>query len=254
MKIVRLVSGKKAEYGILLGDIIDGIEGTPYRQFKYSNRHYNLSEVKLLPPCTPSKIVALGLNYHSHAQELKMPIPSEPLIFLKPATSVIGPEDNIVYPDSSQQVDYEGELAIVIKSRAYRVPVEKSLDYVLGYTCFNDVTARDLQRKDKQWTRAKSFDTFAALGPCIETELNPGNVSLKTYLNGELKQQDNTSNLIFSVPQIVSYISHIMTLLPGDIIASGTPGGIGPMQPGDTVEVTIKSIGTLRNYVVKNSG
>lgn len=253
MKIVRLASGKKAEYGILLGDIIDGIEGTPYRQFKYSNRHYNLSEVKLLPPCTPSKIVALGLNYHSHAQELKMPIPSEPLIFLKPATSVIGPEDNIVYPDSSQQVDYEGELAIVIKSRAYRVPVEKSLDYVLGYTCFNDVTARDLQRKDKQWTRAKSFDTFAALGPCIETELDPGNVSLKTYLNGELKQQDNTSNLIFSVPQIVSYISHIMTLLPGDIIASGTPGGIGPMQPGDTVEVTIESIGTLRNYVVKNS-
>ncbi len=253
MKIVRLASGKKAEYGILLGDIIDGIEGTPYRQFKYSNRHYNLSEVKLLPPCTPSKIVALGLNYHSHAQELKMPIPSEPLIFLKPATSVIGPEDNIVYPDSSQQVDYEGELAIVIKSRAYRVPVEKSLDYVLGYTCFNDVTARDLQRKDKQWTRAKSFDTFAALGPCIETELNPGNVSLKTYLNGELKQQDNTSNLIFSIPQIVSYISHIMTLLPGDVIASGTPGGIGPMKPGDTVEVTIESIGTLRNYVVKNS-
>lgn len=254
MKIVRLASGKKAEYGILLGDVIDGIEGSPYRQPKYSNRHYNLSEVKLLPPCTPSKIVALGLNYHSHAEELKMPIPSEPLIFLKPSTSVIGPEDNIVYPDSSQRVDYEGELGIVIKSRAYRVPVEKSLDYVLGYTCFNDVTARDLQHKDKQWTRAKGFDTFAAIGPCIETELNPGNVSLKTYLNGELKQQANTSDLIFPVPQIVSSISHIMTLLPGDIIATGTPSGIGPMNPGDTIEVKIEAIGTLRNYVVKNSG
>ena len=183
-----------------------------------------------------------------------MPIPSEPLIFLKPSTSVIGPEDNIVYPDSSQRVDYEGELGIVIKSRAYRVPLEKSLDYVLGYTCFNDVTARDLQRKDKQWTRAKSFDTFAAIGPCIETELNPGNVYLKTYLNGELKQQGNTSDLIFSVPQLVSSISHIMTLLPGDIIATGTPSGIGPMNPGDTIEVKIESIGTLRNYVVKNSG
>ena len=253
MKIVRLVSGKKAEYGILLGDVIDGIEGTPYRQFKFSNRHYNLSEVKLLPPCTPSKIVALGLNYRSHAEELKMPIPSEPLLFMKPSTSVIGPEDDIVYPDASQQVDYEGELGVVIKARAYRVPPEKSLDYVLGYTCFNDVTARDLQRRDKQWTRAKGFDTFSAIGPCIETELDPGNVSLRTYLNGELKQQGNTSDLVFSVPQIVSAISHIMTLLPGDVIATGTPSGIGPMQPGDTVEVTIKSIGTLRNHVVKNT-
>ena len=254
MKLVRFPSGKRAEYGVLLGDAIDGIEGTPYRRFKYSNHHYNLSEVKLLSPCTPSKIVALGLNYRSHAQELKMPIPSEPLIFLKPSTSVIGPEDNIVYPDSSQQVDYEGELGIVIKSQAYRVPVEKAPDYILGYTCFNDVTARDLQRKDSQWTRAKSFDTFSPIGPCIETELDPGNLQLKTYLNGELRQQGDTSDLIFSVPQIVSSISHIMTLLPGDVIATGTPSGIGPMKPGDTVEVNIESIGTLRNYVVKTSG
>ncbi len=253
MKIVRLVSGKKAEYGILLDDVIDGIEGTPYRQFKYSNHHYNLSEVKLLPPCTPSKIVALGLNYRSHAEELKMAIPSEPLLFMKPSTSVIGPEDDIVYPDASEQVDYEGELGVVIRARAYRVPVEKSLNYVLGYTCFNDVTARDLQRRDGQWTRAKGFDTFSAIGPCIETDLKPGNVTLRTYLNGELKQKGNTSDLVFSVPRIVSAISHIMTLLPGDVIATGTPGGIGPMQPGDTVEVKIKSIGTLRNHVVKNT-
>ena len=254
MKIVRLASGKKTEYGILLGGIIDGIEGTPLHRLKYSNLHYDLSEVKLLPPCTPSKIVALGLNYHSHARELQMPVPSEPLLFLKPPTAIIGPEDNIVYPDSSQRVDYEAELGIVIRFRAYRVPVEKSLNYVLGYTCFNDVTARDLQNKDKQWTRAKSFDTFAAIGPCIETELDPGNVSLESYLNGELKQRGNTSDLIFSVPEIISYVSHIMTLLPGDIIATGTPSGIGPMNPGDTVEIKIKQIGTLRNHVVKNGG
>jgi len=251
MKIVRFASGKRAEYGILVGDVIDGIEGTPYRQPRYSNHHYNLKEAKLLPPCVPSKIVALGLNYYSHAKEINMPIPSEPLIFMKPSTSVIGPEDNIIYPDCSQRVDYEGELAIVICKRAYRVPVKKALDYVLGYTCFNDVTARDLQGKDKQWTRAKSFDTFAAIGPYIETELNPGNVRVETYLNGELKQKVNTSDLIFSAPQVVSFISNIMTLLPGDIIATGTPSGIGAMNPGDKVEVKIKGIGTLRNYVVK---
>ena len=251
MKIVRFASGKRAEYGILVGDIIDGIEGTPYRQPRYSNHHYNLKEAKLLPPCVPSKIIATGLNYHSHAKEINMPIPSEPLIFMKPSTSVIGPEDNITYPDCSHRVDYEGELGIVIRKRAYRVPVEKALDYVLGYTCFNDVTARDLQDKDKQWTRAKSFDTFAAIGPYIETELDPGNVLLQTYLNGELKQKVNTSDLIFSAPQLVSFISNIMTLLPGDIIATGTPGGIGAMNPGDKVEVKIKGIGTLRNYVVK---
>jgi len=251
MKIARLVSGKKAEYGILVGDIIDGIEGTPYRQLRYSNHHYDLKEAKLLPPCIPSKIIAIGLNYYSHAKEINMPTPTEPLIFMKPSTSVIGPEDNIVYPDSSHRVDCEGELGIVIKARAYRVPVKTALNYVLGYTCFNDVTARDLQGKDKQWTRAKSFDTFAAIGPYIETELNPGKAHLETYLNGELKQRVNTSDLIFSAPQLVSFISNIMTLLPGDIIATGTPSGIGPMNPGDKVEVKIKGIGTLRNYVVK---
>ncbi len=254
MKIVRFASGKKAEYGILVGDVIDGIEGTPYRQPRYSTHHYNVGEVKLLSPCTPSKIIALGLNYHSHAEEVNLPVPSEPLIFLKPSTSVIGSEDNIIYPDSSQQVDYEGELGIVIKSRAYRVPAKKSLDYVLGYTCFNDTSARDLQRLDKQWTRGKGFNTFAAAGPCIETELDPGKVVLETYLNGELKQQGNTNDLIYSVPELINFISNVMTLLPGDIIATGTPSGIGPMYPGDMVEITIKPIGTLRNYVIKNGG
>ena len=254
MKIVSFTTGKKVEYGILNGAVIQGIEGTPFGELRQSSRRYKLGEVKLLPPCSPSKIVALGLNYHSHAEELKLPIPPEPLLFLKPSTAVIGPEDNIVYPHSSEQVDYEGELGVVIKRQAYRVPPEKALEHALGYTCFNDVTARDLQRKDKQWTRAKGFDTFAAIGPCIETELDPGNADIETYLNGELKQQVNTSDLIFPIPRLISFISHIMTLLPGDVIATGTPSGIGPMHPGDTIEIRIEGIGTLRNYVVENGG
>ncbi len=250
MKIVRYTIDKTTEYGIWDGELVQSLTATPYRQLKRRNRYHRLSDLKLLPPCTPSKIVALGLNYHSHAREIKMSVPAEPLIFLKPSTSVIGPEDNIVYPESSERIDYEGELGVVIKNRTRRVSTKEAMNHVLGYTCFNDVTARDLQRRDMQWTRAKSFDTFSAIGPCIETELDPGNVYLETCLNGELKQRTNTSDLVFSVPELVSFISHIMTLLPGDIIATGTPSGIGPMKPGDTVEVKIEPIGTLRNYVV----
>jgi 2-keto-4-pentenoate hydratase/2-oxohepta-3-ene-1,7-dioic acid hydratase in catechol pathway len=250
MKIVRYTIDKTTEYGIWDGESVQSLTATPYRQLKRRNRYHRLSDLKLLPPCTPSKIVALGLNYHSHAREIKMPVPPEPLIFLKPSTSVIGPEDNIVYPESSERIDYEGELGVVIKNRTRRVSTREAMNHVLGFTCFNDVTARDLQYRDKQWTRAKSFDTFSAIGPCIETELDPGNVYLETCLNGELRQQGNTSDLVFPVPELVSFISHIMTLLPGDIIATGTPSGIGPMKPGDTVEVKIEPIGTLRNYVV----
>ncbi|MDD5038037.1 MAG: fumarylacetoacetate hydrolase family protein [Dehalococcoidales bacterium] len=251
MKIVRFTIENKVKYGILKGKSVQAIEGKPFRSITPADSRYRLSEVRLLAPCTPSKIVALGLNYRSHAQELKSAVPDAPLIFLKPPTAVIGPEDNIVYPPSSKQVDYEGELGVVIKKLARRVPVAGALDYVLGYTCFNDVTARDLQRTDGQWTRAKGFDTFAAIGPCIETELDPRNVVVETYLNGELKQQGSTSDLIYPVPELVSFASSIMTLLPGDVIATGTPGGIGPMSPGDTVEIKIAPIGILRNYVVK---
>ena len=250
MKIVRYTAGKRAEYGILDGELVQRFTGTPYFHFRSTDRYHKLSDLKLLSPCTPSKIVALGLNYRSHAEEMKTPVPDEPLIFLKPSTAVIGPEDNIIYPESSHRVDYEGELGVVIKRRTWRVSREEAMNHVLGYTCFNDVTARDLQYKDKKWTRAKGFDTFAAMGPCIETELDPGNVLLETYLNGELKQRANTNDLIFSVPELVSFISHIMTLLPGDVIATGTTSGIGPMKPGDTIEIKIESIGTLRNYVV----
>jgi len=252
MKIVRFAVDNKVRYGILKSESIQGIEDKPFRYLKFTNHLYQLSEVKLLSPCTPSKIVALGLNYLGHAKEINVPLPNAPLIFLKPSTSVIGPEDNITYPASSTRVDYEGELAVVIKKPAWKVSEKDALDYVLGYTCFNDITARDLQYQDKQWTRAKGFDTFAAIGPCIETELDAGDVVLETYLNGELKQQANTSDLIYSIPELINFISHVMTLLPGDIIATGTPSGIGPMYPGSTVEVRIEPIGTLRNYVVKN--
>ncbi|MFC1977364.1 fumarylacetoacetate hydrolase family protein [Chloroflexota bacterium] len=254
MKIVRFTAGKKVEYGILDGESIQAIVGKPFRAIKRADRHYQLSEVRLLAPCLPSKIVAMGLNYRKHAEEVKAPIPENPLIFLKPSTSVIGPEDNIVYPPSSTKVDYEGELGVVIKKEARQVSEAEALDYVLGYTCLNDVTARDHQRDDVQWTRGKGFDTFGPVGPCIETELDPGNVVLETYLNGELKQRTNTNDLIYSVPTQISFISGVMTLLPGDIIATGTPSGIGPMSPGDTVEIKIAPIGTLRNYVVKNDG
>jgi 2-keto-4-pentenoate hydratase/2-oxohepta-3-ene-1,7-dioic acid hydratase in catechol pathway len=254
MKIVRFTADGRVRYGILSGESIQGVEDKPFRRIKLSEHYYQLSEVKLLSPCTPSKIVALGLNYHSYAQELNSPLPDNPLIFLKPSTAVIGPGDDIVYPAVSARVDYEGELGVVVKKPMWLVSVEDALDYVLGYTCFNDVTARDLQNQDGQWSRAKSFNTFAAVGPCIETGLDPGSVVLETYLNGELKQQGSTSDLIYSIPELISFISHVMTLLPGDIIATGTPGGIGPMYPGDTVEVKIEPIGILKNCVVKNSG
>jgi len=253
MKLVRFTHGQKAEYGILLSDGIQGLEGSPFDTIRTTNQYHRTSDLKLLPPCLPSKIVALGVNYHSHGEEMDHRIPAEPLIFIKPSTSVIGTEDKIVYPASSARVDYEGELGVVIKSVTRQVSKEEAKDYILGYTCVNDVTARDLQSKDKQWTRAKGFDTFCPLGPCIETELDPSDLSLETCLNGEIKQQTRTGLLIFPVFELVSFISHVMTLLPGDVIATGTPGGIGPMQPGDTVEVKIEGIGTLRNYIVKSS-
>ena len=254
MKIVRFAADGKARYGILREQSFQAIEGKPFRQIKLTDQFYQRNQVKLLAPCQPSKIVALGLNYHNHVKELGSQVPNSPLTFLKPSTAVIGPEDNIVYPSASARVDYEGELAVVLKKPVWRVAIKDALDYVLGYTCFNDVTARDLQYHDKQWTRAKGFDTFAAVGPWIETELNPGSVVLETYLNGKLKQQGNTSDLIYSIPELISFISNVMTLLPGDIIATGTPSGVGPMYPGDTVEVRIPLVGTLRNFVVKNSG
>jgi 2-keto-4-pentenoate hydratase/2-oxohepta-3-ene-1,7-dioic acid hydratase in catechol pathway len=249
MKIVRFTTGFNIEYGVIDGDMILGLAAPPFEGIKTTHNSYRPTDMRILSPCTPSKIVALGVNYRSHGEELNHRIPTEPLIFLKPPTAVIGHEDKIIYPPSSKRVDYEGELGVVIKSLAHNVRKEDAGKYILGYTCFNDVTARDLQGIDKQWTRAKGFDTFAPIGPCIETELDPSDLALETRLNGEIKQKTRTSELLFPVDELVSFISQVMTLLPGDVIATGTTSGIGPMQPGDIVEVTIEKIGTLRNYV-----
>lgn len=208
-----------------------------------------LDEVKLLAPVKPSKIVAVGLNYADHIAEMGNTPPPNPIIFIKPQTAVIGPGEHIVLPPSSQRVDYEAELAVVIGKKCRSVRPQEAPSFILGYTCFNDVTARDLQKKDGQWTRAKSFDTFAPLGPWINTNLDPSALHIECRLNGELKQSSSTSNLLFSVFELVAFISEIMTLLPGDVIATGTPQGVGPMKDGDLVEVYVEGIGTLSNPV-----
>jgi 2-keto-4-pentenoate hydratase/2-oxohepta-3-ene-1,7-dioic acid hydratase in catechol pathway len=200
-------------------------------------------------PQQPTKIVLVGLNYRDHAKELEMPLPDEPILFLKPPTALIGPEDCIIYPEQAQRVDYEAELAVVMHDQCKKVEPEEVMEHVAGFTCLNDVTARDLQKKDGQWTRAKSFDTFCPVGPRIVKDIEPNNVKIQSLLNGDLKQDSSTSNFIFSVEELVSFVSHVMTLKPGDIIATGTPSGIGAMQRGDTIEIVIEGVGTLRNYV-----
>jgi 2-keto-4-pentenoate hydratase/2-oxohepta-3-ene-1,7-dioic acid hydratase in catechol pathway len=209
----------------------------------------------VLPPVLPTKIIGIGRNYRDHARELGNPVPEEPLVFLKPPTAVIGHLDAIVRPAMAGRVDYEGEVAVVIRKKSRRLgegdPVS---DVILGYTCFNDVTARDLQTKDVQFTRAKSFDTFAAVGPCVVTDLEPEAIRLKTFLNGRLVQSGTTADLIFPVPFLVRYLSRIMTLNPGDIIATGTPAGIGPLAPGDRVDVQVEGIGVLSNTFTSPSG
>jgi 2-keto-4-pentenoate hydratase/2-oxohepta-3-ene-1,7-dioic acid hydratase in catechol pathway len=208
----------------------------------------SLNDVELLAPCQPSKIVCVGLNYTEHARELKMEIPDEPILFLKPPSAIIGPGEGIVYPPCSRQLDYEGELGVVIGKRCKNISAEDYEKYVLGYTCINDVTARDLQRKDGQWTRAKSFDTFAPFGPWI-SKIDPSNAAIQTRVNGVVKQKSSTSDLIFGVPKLVEFISGVMTLEPGDLIATGTPPGVGTLQKGDVVEVDIEGIGILKNFV-----
>ncbi len=199
----------------------------------------------------PTKIIAIGLNYHDHAKELNMDIPDDPLIFMKPSTTVIGDGDAIVFPPQSTLLHYEGELAVVIKEEARNVARDEARYFIAGYTCANDVTARDLQRIDGQWTRAKSFDTFCPLGPRIVSDVNPRNLRIMTSVNGVPKQHSNTKNMIFDVFNLVSFISGIMTLLPGDVIITGTPPGVGELVVGDTVEVEIEGIGILRNTVTK---
>lgn len=205
---------------------------------------------QLLAPVMPSKIMAIGLNYKDHAAEMKKALPAEPLVFMKPASAVIGPEAPIRIPDWAGRIDYESEMAIVIRRRAYRVKAAQAMDHVLGVTCLNDVTSRDFQTKDVQYTRAKGFDTFAPIGPCIAVGLDPSALAIEGWLNGEQRQSSNTNQLIFSVPELVEFVSRFATLEPGDIITTGTPSGVGPLQPGDRVKMTLAGVGTLSNPCV----
>jgi len=254
MKIIQFTADGKEKTGLieeksiieLSCSVIEAINSSNIEKFK-KDITYNVEDVRMNSPVSPSKVVCVGLNYKDHARELKMELPDEPVIFLKPPTAVIGHLDSIIYPDCSNQVDYEAELGIVISKEARNV--SDAREFIGGYTVFNDVTARDLQQKDIQWTRAKSFDTFAPIGPCIETELDSSNLNISLKINGEFKQKSNTKNMIFNVYELVEFISNIMTLKPGDVIATGTPPGVGPMNFGDTVEVEVEGIGVLKNYI-----
>jgi 2-keto-4-pentenoate hydratase/2-oxohepta-3-ene-1,7-dioic acid hydratase in catechol pathway len=257
MKIVRFKHDNINKKGILYNEGIKELSCSVLDAFKTSSiqdnlkmdRMYNIHDVKILTPVKPSKIVCVGLNYQDHARELNMDLPEEPVIFLKPPTSVTGTLDQIIYPSSSSQVDYEAELAMIISRKAQKIEEEEAADYIGGYTVLNDVTARDLQSKDVQWTRAKSFDTFCPIGPCIETELDPSNLKISLKLNDEIKQDSSTSNMIFTPQRLVEFISHIMTLNPGDVIATGTPPGVGQIKPGDIVEAEVEGVGILKNFV-----
>jgi 2-keto-4-pentenoate hydratase/2-oxohepta-3-ene-1,7-dioic acid hydratase in catechol pathway len=249
VRLVRYLAGERPRYGILRGGEIAELAGEGFASGAEVRGSHRTADVKLLAPVAPTKVVAVGLNYRDHARELGMPVPENPILFLKPPTGVIGPGEAIIRPAMSSRVDYEAELGVVISARARRIGPAEARAHILGYTCVNDVTARDLQKQDGQWTRAKGFDTFCPAGPWIETELEPDDLLVESYLNGERRQSSRTSQFIFGVDHLVSFISHVMTLEPGDLIITGTPAGIGPMEPGDEVEVRIEGIGSLKNPV-----
>lgn len=251
MKIARFSTGGDPRFGIVDDDEIVVLRGDPmFSGFDTTEERIPLADVKFLAPVIPrSKVVAVGRNYREHAAELGNEAPAEPLLFLKPNTSVIGPGDTIVRPQQSSRVDFEGELAIVIGSIAKNVPEADAASVVFGYTVANDVTARDLQEKDGQWARAKGFDTFCPLGPVIETEFEVASQGIETRVNGEVRQSGRLDEMVHSVASVIAYASAVFTLLPGDVILTGTPAGVGPIVAGDTVEVTVEGIGTLSNPV-----
>ncbi len=250
MKIIRFQAPAGPEYGILEGQAVYHATGDYASGFQSGEAIGELDQLTLLCPCQVTKIVAVGRNYAAHAAEHGNEVPSQPLIFLKPPSAVIGPGESIVCPPQSAQVEHEAELAVVIGRRARRVNAADAWGHVLGYTCANDVTARDLQRSDGQWSRAKGFDTFAPLGPWIVTDLDPTDLNVVCRVNGQVTQRASTADMVFKIPQLIEYISAAMTLEPGDVILTGTPEGVSPIQAGDQVEVEIEGIGTLRNPVV----
>jgi 2-keto-4-pentenoate hydratase/2-oxohepta-3-ene-1,7-dioic acid hydratase in catechol pathway len=266
VRIARFTTGEDPQYGVVTGELdrhgqldedarIVALAGDPlYVGVKLLDQEHRLEDVRLLAPVLPrSKVVGIGRNYAAHAAEMGNDVPTEPLMFLKPNTSVVGPGDPIFYPSQTSDLHFEGELAVVIGRICRDVPVERATDVIHGYTIANDVTARDLQRSDGQFTRAKGFDSFCPLGPWVETDLDPHDFatgrSVQTHLNGELKQDGSTSDLIFDIPTLIAHITSVMTLLPGDVILTGTPEGVGPMEIGDEVEISIAGLGTLTNTV-----
>ncbi len=270
MRIARFAHGDEVGYGIVEDVQPDGAAGTspdtdglvvgelmghPFgigtESVRLTGSRFPLADVRLLAPVLPSKVVAVGKNYAEHVREMGGEPPDEPVIFLKPSTAVVGPRDPIVYPAGlSERVDFEGELAVVIGRLCRDVPAARVPDVIFGYTCANDVTARDLQARDGQWDRAKGFDTFCPLGPWIETDLDPADLELTTIVNGEIRQNSRTSLLLHDVTELVTYVSAVMTLLPGDVLLTGTPAGVGPLKDGDEVSVSIEGVGTLSNGVV----
>jgi len=250
VKIIRASFKGETFYAELKDDKALRLAGAPYEKVIYTGEEYGIGEVDLLAPSEPSKIVAVGLNYAKHAGEMKEELIGNPILFIKPSTAVLAPGGEIVYPPESKRVDYEAELAVVIKKKCRKVTAEEASEYILGYTALNDVTARDLQKKDGQWTRGKGFDTFCPFGPYIDTDFDPSGRRIRSVLSGEIKQDGNTGDMIYKVSELVSFISSGMTLLPGDVIATGTPEGIGPMQKGDTIEIIIDGLAALKNTVI----
>jgi 2-keto-4-pentenoate hydratase/2-oxohepta-3-ene-1,7-dioic acid hydratase in catechol pathway len=251
MRIARFSTDDGVSFGVIEDDSIAAIAAHPFGELRFTGHRFPLADVRLVAPILPSKVVAIGKNYADHAREMGGEPPDEPVIFLKPSTSVIGPGEAIAYPQKlSERVDHEGELAVVIGRLCRDVPVERAADVILGYTCANDVTARDLQKRDGQWTRGKGFDTFCPIGPWIETSADPSDLAITTTVNGSVRQESRTSLLLHGVPALIAYVSQVMTLLPGDVILTGTPAGVGPLEIGDEVAVTIESVGTLTNRTV----
>jgi 2-keto-4-pentenoate hydratase/2-oxohepta-3-ene-1,7-dioic acid hydratase in catechol pathway len=258
VRIARYARDGTPGYAVVEQDagapVLAAIDGHPFGPFRFTGERFAAGSVRLLAPVIPSKVVAVGKNYAAHAAEMGGPAPDDPVIFLKPSTAVVGPGDPVNYPPSAGRVDYEGELAVVIGRLARRVTAAEAARYILGYTCANDVTARDQQAADGQWTRAKGHDSFCPLGPWVETGLDPADVALRTLVDGAVRQDGRTRDLLHPVAEIVAYVSAVMTLLPGDVILTGTPEGVGPLQVGEEVTVEIEGIGALTNPVVAAEG
>jgi 2-keto-4-pentenoate hydratase/2-oxohepta-3-ene-1,7-dioic acid hydratase in catechol pathway len=253
MRLCRFEKDGTAHYGALLGGAQEGriqpLSGTPFTELQPDGELIERASVRLLVPVLPSKIVAVGRNYRAHAKEMGKPVPEEPLLFLKATTALLPTEFTIRLPKASDRVDHEAELAVVIGKTARKVKREEALSHVLGYACFNDVTARDIQQREVQFTRAKGFDTFAPFGPFIETEYDPADQGVRCKVNGEVRQEGRTSDMVFDIPALIEFASAGMTLLPGDVLVTGTPAGVGPLKAGDVVEVEIDGLGSLRNPV-----